>query len=732
MPKTNDKQKFDVDKDTSTNRLKLATKRKSVKTVDLATVAMSSPTTKQRKTSQGASGKKRKMNQKDHYDDNPKAGVKKKINTRNVSNSKNQFRTDEGSYVELNNTNDNRMVRTRTRSESKNSNDSLEFSELNELSVDEINRLKVYDDILVDVEANQQDGADEDNVSLLDYEDDVEDEEHGSGNVPTRICDDVPNMQDVSDNDDDPEIILGKRVSVSVPEVGIGVAMETTEVGNAKDNSALKKMFNEFMDERLKEVEQEKNMLLKQLKEAQAAAAAATTASQSKSPDDSRRVIQRTPEKGKTMPQQQDKVIKSPSDTTLYAPALNRINNNVDVACDIGNIAKQRKETELMNKITNFVESIRAEQHEVDKPTNQPTYDEPQPGTSTDDDLMVQRNPVNRSPGLDEASKRAERAIIEAEKFKASVIKPAGMNISRSKEDNCEVIAQTRPAEMVDLNVIRGLLEGLGNIRLPESQTPVNQGVTDDDFFHLTSHIDSNLREKIENGQYVDLDKLLPRDRGSLFDSRVTSDGNPMQWIQNSDGTFLMPAKRASRINSFHRWEQAFRAYATIYCGVNQKRSKEIWQYISVINTAAACYTWENVYNYDMTFRQLMEFNPARSWAVTYNQMWNLSMREPLPPRNKPVFHNFGSNNKQQRRSKPDYCWNFNRGLKCKYGAKCRFIERCSYCDNGSHGLNACQKLDAKEREILLKNFGKQGNKTSVNNNAGHFNASPGVEKPTV
>ena len=26
-----------------------------------------------------------------------------------------------------------------------------------------------------------------------------------------------------------------------------------------------------------------------------------------------------------------------------------------------------------------------------------------------------------------------------------------------------------------------------------------------------------------------------------------------------------------------------------------------------------------------------MAFNPHRSWAVTYNQMWNLSMKDPLP-----------------------------------------------------------------------------------------------------
>ena len=56
-----------------------------------------------------------------------------------------------------------------------------------------------------------------------------------------------------------------------------------------------------------------------------------------------------------------------------------------------------------------------------------------------------------------------------------------------------------------------------------------------------------------------------------------------------------------------------------------RKGRKEIWQYITVINTAASSYIWDNVYNYDITFQHLWLFNPSRSWAVTYNQMWNLS-----------------------------------------------------------------------------------------------------------
>ena len=106
-----------------------------------------------------------------------------------------------------------------------------------------------------------------------------------------------------------------------------------------------------------------------------------------------------------------------------------------------------------------------------------------------------------------------------------------------------------------------------------------------------------------------------------------------------------------------------------------------------------------------------MAFNPDRSWAMTYNQMWNLSMRDPLPRgqghRNSSSFQFHGSlsggynggksNGGQGKKNKNDYCWNFNRGIKCKFGKRCKFIERCSYCDSPTHGIHVCPKEKKKQ-----------------------------------
>ena len=309
-------------------------------------------------------------------------------------------------------------------------------------------------------------------------------------------------------------------------------------------------------------------------------------------------------------------------------------------------------------------------------------------------------------PGQEAARNKVDAMIIEAEKFRAKVATPPGMlsNLNTGiLEHNIQLSQQP------DIG-----LEHNGVIEQQTMQREIGNGLSNDDFFHLTSHIDLLLKQKIENGEFVDLDKLLPKDR--VGGANRYSDDNRMEWIQRDGGTFLVPAKRDSRITNFRKWEQAFRMYATIYCGQNSHRAKEIWQYISVINTAASAYVWENVYSYDITFRQLMAFNPSRSWAVTYNQMWNLSMREPIIRNGQKGGYGYGFPQQQNQNSgkgsksgnssgtpghfkRPKYCWGFNKGLKCKFGKDCKYIERCSYCDATNHGVCACPKLYKKDKD---------------------------------
>ena len=204
----------------------------------------------------------------------------------------------------------------------------------------------------------------------------------------------------------------------------------------------------------------------------------------------------------------------------------------------------------------------------------------------------------------------------------------------------------------------------------------------------LSCHVDPGLKSKIQKGEFVELEKLLPKNK------RLSND-NRMELVFRGGRSYFTPAPPENRISDIRRWEQAFRVYAAIYSEANPSRAVEIWQYVYVINLAASTFVWENVANYDYTFRHLMAVNPGRSWSKIYNQMWNLSMKETLTKNN---FFNFPSMKKDsepsgnpKRPRKPKYCWPFYRG-NCKHGIKCKFVHRCSYCDASDHALPGCNK----------------------------------------
>ena len=212
----------------------------------------------------------------------------------------------------------------------------------------------------------------------------------------------------------------------------------------------------------------------------------------------------------------------------------------------------------------------------------------------------------------------------------------------------------------------------------------------------MTCHISQNLKNKIAKGEYVDLEQLVPKDKyGRFIDTREES---RVELVSKEGHTYFKSMKE-SQINGLRKWEQAFRVYAAIYTENNPKRSVEIWQYMHVINVAASSFQWENVANYDLTFRQLMSYKPHRSWAKIYNQGWNLAMRDPLSRNNTANQQNNSNHRASQGNGRRDWrddcCWKYNRN-RC-HKLECRYDHRCSYCGRWNHGFYNCHKRLRKE-----------------------------------
>ena len=103
-----------------------------------------------------------------------------------------------------------------------------------------------------------------------------------------------------------------------------------------------------------------------------------------------------------------------------------------------------------------------------------------------------------------------------------------------------------------------------------------------------------------------------------------------------------------------------------------------------------------------------MAFNPQRNWGKIYNQMWNISMCEPINRTNNTAGQggfksksfpgaaaqsSGGSTNVTGQKTKPKlkYCWAFSNKGNCS-DPKCHFVSKCSYCESNDHGLCNCPK----------------------------------------
>ena len=226
--------------------------------------------------------------------------------------------------------------------------------------------------------------------------------------------------------------------------------------------------------------------------------------------------------------------------------------------------------------------------------------------------------------------------IVEAEKCRSMVAQPKGTEIQFVNNDEINSVV-TMPIQMnSELPQINSAPPAYNVFDVQQFLNMLKDS-QDDDFFHLTCHVEPLLRNKIENGQFVELERLLPKSRAQVMD-----EDQRMQFVNRNGATFWVPAsERETKIMNIRKSDQAFRIYSPIYCKAHPERSAEMWQYIYVIHTAASMYSWENVTYYDFTFRQLMAEKPYRSWSKIYTQAWNLALCEPITRSNQNTYGNY-------------------------------------------------------------------------------------------
>ena len=96
------------------------------------------------------------------------------------------------------------------------------------------------------------------------------------------------------------------------------------------------------------------------------------------------------------------------------------------------------------------------------------------------------------------------------------------------------------------------MFQTLGKDGLDLSRNFVHSVMVDEDYLVLGANIDESLEQKIEKGEYVDLGKLLPRDR------ILQEEDQRLQMVNHNGQSYWVPISDHLSISNYTKWELAF------------------------------------------------------------------------------------------------------------------------------------------------------------------------------
>ena len=265
-------------------------------------------------------------------------------------------------------------------------------------------------------------------------------------------------------------------------ELGLGATgASMSEEEKLLKNPSLKRLFNKLLDERIEQAnkrgESSKSTLLTELTPPQ-------------------KGINPCTKTNRCGTAEQQRVVKSPSDTTIYAPVLTKrnpgINTGVGLNVNVHSPVLQNEQMAnraVMNHVSDFVDAARQEFENVNITLERPRRQS---------EVVVL--------GHKDVERQVDQTVIEAKRFKAAILPPSGRNMlnmfnmvnENESGDGVNPVPLAIPEMHVNMN--QGRLSDPRQMdyegQLVNSLSIISKGTTDDDFFHLICHIDGNLKER--------------------------------------------------------------------------------------------------------------------------------------------------------------------------------------------------------------------------------------------
>ena len=268
---------------------------------------------------------------------------------------------------------------------------------------------------------------------------------------------------------------------------------------------------------------------------------------------------------------------------------------------------------------------------------------------------------------------------------------PKDDNPAKSVDEHADEMVREAEQARVQMYEIEGNPEH--NFLLHPNQVQ-NAVLIDNDYQMIDVHIEESMKKKILSFEYVDLSKLIK--------NKLRDDENRLEFVMRNGLTYLSPEgdrEGRSNINSYIKWEQAFRVYCNVLTAKYPGKATELLQYNHTIYSVSTAYVWENVYTYDKEFCHHIGQHPYRSWNVILQQAWTMILKDR-------IRHDHSNAHRGSKQSKRDRepCERFSKG-RCTFGLLCKFDHRCSVCkcSKFGHGAHQCRLRSDSDKSSPAK-----------------------------
>lgn len=133
----------------------------------------------------------------------------------------------------------------------------------------------------------------------------------------------------------------------------------------------------------------------------------------------------------------------------------------------------------------------------------------------------------------------------------------------------------------------------------------------------LAIHVPQETKQKIVNGEYVDLSSLLIEN--------CTNTSKPKTKLVILKGELISENINKIKIYDIRKWTDAFLIYISIFISAHPDKTQELLKYMHLIRLAESR-SANDWLSYDQQYRLRKAYNPTTSWSDLDNELWGLYM----------------------------------------------------------------------------------------------------------